>query len=71
MPIIKSYVVSETREVRVHANNAVDAVRIAGVAFAKGQNSDYGVKAGDEVQGVWGNTSTRIETVSINADEVR
>ena len=67
MPEIQHFVVTQTREVRVTANNAVDAVRIAGAAFENGQNSDYGVKNGPE--GIWGNTRSQIKVTDISASK--
>lgn len=65
MPEINDYTVVQVRQVRVTANSAVDAVRIAQAAFENGQNVERGVIRGPD--GVWGNTRSRIETVSISA----
>lgn len=67
MPVIRHYRVTQTREVKVTANNPTDAVRIATAAFENGQNQDNGVVAGPS--GVWGNTSTPVRPIDINAYE--
>ena len=69
MPAMKHYVVSETRTVKVIANNAVDAIRLAAAAFEHGQNSDKGAKNGPE--GVWGNTTSKVEQTNIEVNEER
>ena len=63
MPEIMHFIVKEEREVRVAANSAVDAARIAEAAFSNGQNSNGGVIDGPE--GIWGNTRSRVKTTSI------
>lgn len=67
MPEIKYYEVEETRTVKVQANSAVDASRIAAAAFANGQNSDNGTVRGPE--DVWGNTIGRIEITNLNVSK--
>jgi hypothetical protein len=47
MPEMISYTVTQTREVKVTANSMVDAIRIAEVAFDKGQNADCGINTKD------------------------
>jgi hypothetical protein len=69
MPAMRRYRVTETREVEVDANNAVDATRIAGLAFEKGQNPDNGVTKDLSLEGVWGNTVNRIRTIDISTME--
>lgn len=69
MPEIRRYVVTQTREVRVQANSAADAGKIAAAAFANGQNIDAGVKNGPE--GIWGNTDGRIQETSLIVNKVR
>lgn len=72
MPAVRTYRVTQTREVKVHANSPEDAVRIAAAAFKDGQNSDAGVKQSSELtllQGVWGNTVTHIRPTDISAYE--
>lgn len=63
MPEIVYYTVTQTREVRVTANNAEDAALIATAAFTNGQNSDAGVIDGPH--GVWGNTGSRIKVTGL------
>lgn len=67
MPEVKYFTVTQEREVRVRANTAVDACRIAEAAFKNGQNADTGVVNGPE--GIYGNTVTRIKETSIYARE--
>lgn len=70
---VRHYIVTQVREVKVTANNAEEAMIIAGVAFEHGQNADAGVKMGDlkRAQGIWGNTSSRIREVELNVKEDR
>lgn len=69
MPEMRNYTVIQTREVRVTANHAEDAVRIGAAAFKNGQNLDSGVIDGPE--GVWGNTTSRVRQIEIIAKEKR
>lgn len=69
MPAIRRFVVTETREVKVTANNAEAAVQIAAAAFKYGQNVDNGVANGKGPEGVWGNTASKIKTTAITAYE--
>jgi hypothetical protein len=70
MPVIRNYLVNQTREVEVRANSLVDAIRIADAAFANGQNSDNGIKnIPEELHGIWGNTTSGIREVDISARE--
>jgi hypothetical protein len=72
MPEMINYVVSQTREVKVTANSLEDAIRIAGVAFTHGQNSDHGIKSSDypdDMKGVWGNTRTKVREIEISGRE--
>lgn len=69
MPEIRSYTVVETREVKVTANSAEDAARIAAAAFNNGQHrSDPGVLEGPA--GVWGNTTSRVRTIGLDVKDV-
>lgn len=67
MPEMHYYLVQQEREVKVTANSAADAIRIADAAFTNGQNSDNGVVDGP--QGVWGNTRNKVKITSISARE--
>lgn len=70
MPEMKNYKVTQTREVYVTANKASDAVVIAQAAFEHGQmRSEPSVVAGKGPEGVWGNTVSRIEEVSISVEK--
>lgn len=63
MPEIRYFTVTQTREVQVTANSATDALRLAGVAFDKGQASDGAVRSIDyteDMKDIWGNTTSRI-----------
>jgi len=71
MPAIRYFEVEETRVVRVAAHGPAQAGIIAQAAFDHGQNSDNGVVTGKGPVDVWGNTMTRIRTVSINVEEER
>lgn len=72
---IRNFVVAQTREVSVRANSLEDAIRIAGRAFVDGQNSDGGVKLrsrpekADPIEGIWGNTTSRIKETDLSARE--
>lgn len=66
MPAMKSYVVTETREVKVTATSILDASKIANAAFTYGQNSDNGVRNGPE--GVWGNTTSAVAITHFAVD---
>lgn len=77
MPEMRYYVVKQTREVKVTANSAADAAQIAGYAFEHGQNSDNGVHSAHPsvapqshpLNGIWGNTTTKIRETSLYIDE--
>lgn len=69
MPEVHSYTVEQIRKVEVRANSLDDACRIASAAFEHGQNSDNGVAYGKGPAGVWGDTTSRIRTVSMTADD--
>lgn len=75
MPEVKYYLVTQTRQVKVTANTETDAARIATVAFETGQNSDHGVKLQGpsmfDIEGVWGNTTSKIEVVGLTIDVER
>ena len=68
MPIINNYVVTQTREVSVRANSLEDAIRLAGIAFEKGQNTEGGIMS-DDKDNVWGNTTSRIKETDLGARE--
>jgi hypothetical protein len=71
MPEMISYTVTQTREVKVTANSMVDAIRIAEVAFDKGQNADCGINTKDipdDMKGVWGNTRSFVKEIDIHAE---
>jgi len=67
MPQIRTYEVSQTRKVKVTANNPADAVAIANAAFTNGQNSDRGAK--DAPAGIWGNISSEIRIADMTCYE--
>lgn len=72
MPEIRYFTVTQTREVQVTANSATDAVRLAGVAFEKGQDSRGSVRSSDypeDMKDIWGNTTSRIREKEINIKE--
>jgi hypothetical protein len=70
MPEIRYFVVTQTREVKVTANSAADAVLLAEAAFEHGQmNSEPSIAAGKSPEGIWGNTRSRIREIEINARE--
>jgi hypothetical protein len=60
------YVVTQTREVEVVANNIEDAGLIASAAFEHGQDSEGRVPFGKTPFGVDGNTRTRIRIVDLH-----
>lgn len=67
MPGMRYFEVTQTRKVKVVANTATDAVRIADAAFTNGQNTDAGVIDGPD--GVWGNTTSRIRNSDLTCYE--
>jgi hypothetical protein len=64
MPEAKYYDVVQTRIVKVRANDAISAAKIAEAAFENGQNTDNGVK--NPPEGVWGNTTSRVEVIDVH-----
>jgi hypothetical protein len=71
MPEMRNYIVTQTRDVKVTANNEVDAVSIAAAAFEHGQNSDVSVVRNKAPVGIWGNTSNRIRVIEIRAIDLQ
>lgn len=72
MPEIRHYTVRQVREVKVHANSAVDAARIAAAAFEHGHlGATTSVAAGKSPDGVWGNTMSRIREIDLHVTEER
>lgn len=69
MPQIRHYIVRQTREVKVDANSAVDAARIADAAFSHGQDTNGSVAAGKGPEGIWGNTTSRVKTIKVNVKD--
>lgn len=66
MPEMIHYTVTQTREVKVVANNAESAALIAQAAFAHGQmKSEPVVAAGRGPEDVWGNTTSFIKERSL------
>lgn len=66
MPEMVNYKVTQTREVKVVANNASDAALIAEAAFTHGQMKSEDVVAKDHgPEDVWGNTTSRITEMSL------
>lgn len=66
MPQIRYYEVSQTRKVKVSANNPTDAVRIADEAFTNGQDANGNITSPD---GVWGNTTSRVRVSDVSCYE--
>ncbi len=64
MPATKHYIVSQEREVKITANNEIDALRIADAAFS---NDKMNPKHG--VDGVWGNITTDIRVCAVMVQE--
>lgn len=62
------FVVRETREVTVQAENMNDAIALASAAFKEGQDSDHTIKW-HKPYGVDGDTVDAIRTVNIKAIE--
>ena len=71
MPEMKQYIVSQTREVSVTANNEVDAIRIADAALTHGQDANGGIAKDKAPEGVWGNTDARIEVTDLSIERRR
>lgn len=65
MPEIKHYAVTQTRLIRVRANNPADAAAIAQQAFRSHTTTD-GVVDQVEIAGVWGNTTGRLEELDLH-----
>lgn len=68
MPEIRHFIVTQTRSVKVDANNATDAVRLASAAFEHGQNADFGIARDKGPEGIWGNTSSQIKEESLHCE---
>lgn len=71
MPEIRTFIVTQTREVKVTANSAADAMLLAEAAFVHGQNSANGIAIGKGPEGIWGNTDSRIREVGLAVEERR
>lgn len=69
MPEMRKFIVTEVRQVEVAANTAVDAGRIADKAFKEGQNSGGGLKTKEGLDGIWGDTRTRIRQTDLHVEE--
>lgn len=65
MPEIRHYTVTETREVRVQANDIEDACRIAVLAFERSADDQV---VPIVVPGVWGNRLGRVKVKSLFAE---
>lgn len=70
MPAIRRYLVTQTREVEVTANDSADAIKIAEFAFTHGQHASEPSVIGG-LEGVWGNTETYIRETEIVCKEKR
>lgn len=66
MPAIKHFIVTQTRTVKVTANSALDALRIADAAFEWGQDANGGVAKDKAPEEVWGNTDSHIEITNVD-----
>lgn len=62
------FVVRETREVTVKAENMQDAIALAGAAFKEGQDSDYTIKW-HKPFGIEGDTVDKIRITNVRAVE--
>lgn len=72
MPEVRRYTVTQIREIKVHANSAVDAARIAEAAFEHGHlGTTPSVAANKGPEGVWGNTMSRIREIDLHVTEDR
>lgn len=63
-----TFIVRETREVTVQAENMSDAISLASAAFKEGQNADFSIKW-HKPFGVEGDTVDAIRTTNIKAIE--
>lgn len=63
------FVVRETREVTVKADNMQDAIALASAAFKEGQDSDYTIKWGKPYD-VDGDTIDKIRVTNVKAVEL-
>ena len=72
MPEIRHYTVRQVREVKVTANSAVDAARLAEAAFVHGHLGHTTSIAADKgPEGVWGNTMSHIREIDLHVTEDR
>lgn len=71
MPEIRYYTVTQQRQVQVTANNVCDATRLAEKAFEEGQASNHGLWNKLGLDGVWGDTTSKIREISLHAKEGR
>lgn len=71
MPESRTFTVTESRTVRVTANTAADAVRLADQAFSgkSAQHGRGGLRSKEGLDGVWGDTTTWVRQVELNAQE--
>lgn len=69
MPEVRYYTVTQERQVKVTANSAVDAARIAEDAFENGQHKSEPSVASSGIEGIWGNTRSFVRTVDIHVRE--
>lgn len=66
MPEMINYTITQTREVKVVANNASDAALIAEAAFTHGQfKSEPAIAKDHGPEDVWGNTTSHIKEMSL------
>lgn len=70
MPLMKHYVVTQSREVEITATNSIDALKLAAIAFEFGQNSDGGVAINNDsallLHGLEGNSTKLIREINLS-----
>jgi len=70
MPDIRHFVVTETRSVKVSANNAEDAARIANKAFGGTPQVGLGyLKEKEGLDDIWGDTNSHVRQVDLHVTE--
>lgn len=67
MPEMRTYIVTQVREVKVSANSILDAAQIATIAFEHGQTTNGSLLPGMGVPGMWGNTDKLIREISLTS----
>lgn len=65
MPEMRHYKITQIREVQVYANSHRDAIDIAHEAFENGQDANNHLL--NDIEGIFGNTVTKVKTTDVNS----